>query len=279
MRFMKYLVVILLALAAFVATMAYDNARADPVVRQLRLPLADWPRGARPVRLLLASDIHIGSATMDGARLTRIVAQIDALRPDLIVLAGDFIEGNNVEEPARVAPALIEALRGLQAPLGVVAVLGNHDYSTNAPDVLRSLRAAGITVLRNQAVARGPLAIGGIDDDTGRHDNVQKTAQALAQLKGARILVAHSPDMARKLHRLQLAPASLLLAGHTHCGQIDLPFIGPPIDVVSAHYRCGVVRDPGLTTLVTAGLGTSELPIRWNVPPDLWVVTLGPAAR
>jgi predicted MPP superfamily phosphohydrolase len=279
MRLLIHLLVILLALAALVATIGYDDARADPLVRRLTVPLADWPRGARPVRVALASDVHIASATMDGARLRRVVAQINAERPDLVVLAGDFIEGHDPAEPARVAPALIGALRGLRAPLGVVAVLGNHDYSTNAPVVLRALKAAGIVVLRNQAIARGPLAIGGIDDDTDRHDDVARTVAGLGGLSGARVMIAHSPELARQLNRITPAPAGLLLAGHTHCGQVVLPFYGPPVNVVPVAYRCGVIRDPTLTTVVTAGLGTSELPVRWNVPPDLWVVTLGPAAR
>jgi predicted MPP superfamily phosphohydrolase len=223
MRLLIHLLVILLALAALVATIAYDDARADPLVRRLTVPLADWPRGARPVRVALASDVHIASATMDGVRLRRIVAQINAERPDLIVLAGDFIEGHDPAEPARVAPALIGALRGLRAPLGVVAVLGNHDYSTNAPVVLRALKAAGIVVLRNQAIARGPLAIGGIDDDTHRHDDVARTVAELSGLSGARVMIAHSPELARQLNRITPAPAGLLLAGHTHCGQVVLP--------------------------------------------------------
>jgi predicted MPP superfamily phosphohydrolase len=279
MRLLKHLSVILFALAALLATIGYDTARADPVVRRFNLPLADWPRGARPVRVVLASDVHIGSMTMDGPRLTRIVAQIDALRPDLIVLAGDFIEGHDTEEPAKVAAPLIGALRGLRAPLGVVAVLGNHDYSTNAPVVVRALQTAGITVLRNEAIARGPLVIGGIDDDTERHDNVKKTVAGMDRLAGARIMIAHSPEIARNLNRITPAPAGLLLAGHTHCGQVSLPFVGPPVHVVPIRYLCGVIRDPDLTTVVTSGLGTSQLPVRWNVPPDLWVVTLGPAAR
>lgn len=276
MRVVAYLVLVLFAAALAFAAFGYRSARADPVVRLASIQLNDWPPGATPIRLVLASDIHLESAAMDRARLDRIATQIDALHPDLVVLAGDFIEGSDPHEPATVAPAMIAALRRLHAPLGTVAVLGNHDYWTDAPDVLRLLRQANVTVLRNTAVVRGPIVIGGIDDDSTKHQRVKQTVAAMRGMAGAKIMVAHSPAMARAILKLP-APAGLLLAGHTHCGQIVLPWLGPPVDVVDSHYRCGVVRDPGLITVVTAGLGTSELPLRIGVPPDLWVVTLGPA--
>ena len=248
MRVVKILLLGLLAAMLAIAAYGYWSARADPVVRQASIALTDWPVDAKPVRLLLASDIHLESAAMDGARLDRIVTQMNALRPDLVMLAGDFIEGSDPNEPDTVAPAMIAALRRLRAPMGIVAVLGNHDYWTDAPDVMRLLQRAGVTVLRNAAIVRGPLAIGGIDDDSTKHHRIAATVAALRGLSGARIMMAHSPDMARSLLKLP-GSAGLLLAGHTHCGQIMLPYYGPPVDVVDPHYRCGIVRDSGLITL------------------------------
>lgn len=274
--FFHTLLVLAAAFALFLGV-GYWNARADPLVRRLSVVLPGWPAKAPPVTIALVSDIHLESATMDARRLNRIVDQINASKPDLIILAGDFIQGYDASEPAKVAPILAPALRRLSAPLGTIAVLGNHDWWTDGPEVRRIVEGAGIPVLQNAAITRGPLAIGGVDDDSTHHERVLATAAAVERLPGARIMVAHSPEAAHILLQRNPRPVALLLAGHTHCGQVVLPFIGPPVEVVEARYRCGVIRDPGLTTVVTAGVGTSEVPLRYGAPPDIWLVTVGPS--
>ena len=277
MRLVRNIVLILLAAAGLFVAIGWRNARADPVVRRLSLALPDWPAGAKPVTIALAGDIHMESAAMDAARLLRIAGQIDALKPDLIVLAGDFIDGRNPGEPARVAPLLEPGLRALKAPLGVVAVLGNHDYWTDGPEVQRILQRTGIVVLRNQAVAAGPLALAGVDDSVTGHAHVPVAFAGLAALPGARIAVVHSPGMAAIVART--GQTSLLLAAHTHCGQVVLPWLGPVQEVVERRHLCGVIRDGALTTIVTAGLGTSEVPLRYGAPPDIWLITVGPTQQ
>ena len=91
---------------------------------------------------------------------------------------------------------------------------------------------------------------------------------------GAALLLTHSPDLATKLS----ADAPFMIAGHTHCGQVQLPVIGPPFVPARTHrrYLCGMVDDHSHQVLVTAGLGTSDVPIRWRAPPDLWLLTLKP---
>ena len=252
--------------------LGYWNARADPVVRQVSIGVPGWPAGAAPVRIALMSDIHMESAAMDEGRLTRIVARVNALHPDLLVLAGDFVEGRGVGEAERAIPLLERPLSRLRAPLGIVALLGNHDHWTDPAPLAAMLRRIGVLVLVNGARERGPLAVGGLDDPATHRARIAPTHAALARLQGAGVMVAHSPEIAPKLP----PRTTLLLAGHTHCGQVVLPVIGAPVEVTSAHYRCGIVRDPRRITIVTAGLGTSELPIRYGAPPDLWVVRVGP---
>lgn len=263
---------VLLGGAGFFA-LGYWNARADPVVRRVSIGLPDWPAGDAPIRIALLSDIHMESAAMDEGRLARIVAQVNALHPDLVVLAGDFVEGRGVGEAERAIPLLERPLSRLHAPLGTVAVLGNHDHWTDPAPLVAMLRRIGVLVLINGAGERGPLAMGGLDDPATHRDRIAPTRAALARLRGAGVMVAHSPAVAPKLP----PRTTLLLAGHTHCGQVVLPIIGPPVEVTSPHYRCGIVRDPGRITIVTAGVGTSELPIRYGAPPDLWLVRVGPA--
>jgi len=262
----------IIALVAGLALWGHLNARSDPIVRRAAMTLPGWPEGARPVTVVLLSDVHIGNSTMDADRLSRIVAQVNALRPDLVLIAGDFASGH---DPAG-APAGLEQLTplsGLHPRLGTIATFGNHDEWTDPGLVRRTLEAAGVTVLDNQAVQRGPLAIGGAGDMATRHQSVPALLRAMQSLKGARIVVTHSPDLAPALP----ADITLLLAGHTHCGQIVLPLVGPLAEVSLSRYRCGIVREGARTTVVTAGLGTSVVPFRFGAPPDLWVLTLGPA--
>ncbi|MDF2605546.1 metallophosphoesterase [Sphingomonas sp.] len=267
------LLILVLAAGSVLTVLAWREAHRDPVIRRASIPLPGWPAGRPPVTVALASDIHIGGGAMDGARLDRIVAQINAAAPDLIVLAGDFIDGHDAETARDNAPVLTQALRGLRAPLGAIAVLGNHDHDSDPARIAAALAAANISVLDNAATQRGPLAIGVVGDAYSGNDDLPVTLRALARLDGARLLVTHSPDIAPDMP----ADASLLLAGHTHCGQIVLPLLGA-LWVPSRfgdRYRCGIVREGARTVLTTAGLGTSLLPLRYGAPPDVWLLRLG----
>ena len=210
------------------------------------------------------SDIHSQPSDMSPARLGRIVAEANRLRPDLVVIAGDFIGddgfGNRYSVSTAVAP-----LAGLQARYGTVAVLGNHDRK-ELPAMRRELRAAGVNLLEDRAVRIGPVSVGGLSR------RFKRTASELAVFPGPRVLVAHMPDRFTKLP----AGIDLMLAGHTHCGQIALPFIGPIItggDIAHAH-ACGVAKEGRKLLVVTAGLGTSKVPLRIAAPPDMWLITL-----
>ncbi|MES2988442.1 MAG: metallophosphoesterase [Pseudomonadota bacterium] len=273
---MKRLLIVLALLAAAALALAgysYLEARRDPVVREASISLPNWPEGAAAMRMVLISDVHIGSAAMSPERLTRIVAQINALHPDLVVIAGDFISGHGNGTAARIGPPMVAPLSGLRARYGVVAALGNHDHWTGAAQVRALLERANVIVVDNGAVQRGPLALGVAGDDFSHYDDLPSTLAAMAKLQGPRVMLTHSPDIAPDLP----ADVPLLLAGHTHCGQVVLPFYGPITDVskFGARYRCGVRREPGRTVVTTAGLGTSGGPFRLSAPPDLWLLTLG----
>jgi predicted MPP superfamily phosphohydrolase len=266
---------VLIAATGLFATYCLLEARRDPIVRRANVDLADWPRGAPPIRVVLISDIHIGTAAMGPERLTRIVAQIDALHPDLILIAGDFIYGHDPAGAARLGARMIGPLSKLHAPLGTIAVLGNHDWWTGAAKVREQLAQAHIRTLDNAAMTVGPLALGGAGDDFSGHTNLPVTLRAVRVLPGAHVLLTHSPDIAPELP----PDMPLLLAGHTHCGQVVLPFYGPISDVTQYHarYRCGIRHEGARTVIVTGGLGTSGGPFRLGAPPDLWLLTLGPA--
>ncbi|SOB79880.1 hypothetical protein SAMN06297144_0779 [Sphingomonas guangdongensis] len=265
---------LLLGIGFGVLAYAFGQARADPVVRRATIALPDWPRGAASVRVVLLSDIHIGSLAMDAGRLTRIVAQVNALRPDLVLIAGDFVYGHDPRRGVRFAAELGTPLAGLRSRLGTIAVLGNHDWWNGEPAVRAQLARAGIAVVENGAVTRWPLAIAGIGDEYTDHDRIGAAMAAVRRLPGARLVLTHSPDLVPRLP----PDARLVLAGHTHCGQVSLLGWTPGPQPYAPRYRCGIIREHGRAIVVGAGVGASVAPIRFGVPPDLWLLTLGPAA-
>lgn len=267
----------LLAVAAWLVM----NASAMPLVRRadIRLP---FPADAlqRPVTVALLTDTHLSGPDNSPDRMARIVAQINALHPDLILLGGDYIgdaKGGRIYD----AHASIASFAALRAPLGVVAVLGNHDSRSkfnlraiSEADWRAAFTRIGITLLEDGAVRRGPLAIGGLRDIYTRRIHIPATLDAMAQVGGALVILSHGPDV------LPLLPdaASLTLVGHTHCGQVALPFAGI-VYVPSRYgtrYACGQYRLGARQMIVAGGVGTSGLPIRLLAPPDIWLITIRP---
>ncbi|HYI65160.1 MAG TPA: metallophosphoesterase [Allosphingosinicella sp.] len=277
MKTVRRILVILVAFGLGLTAWAYWTAIADPVVREAEIALAGWPEGAPPVRAVLISDIHVAGPDMPPSRLARIVAQINALDPDIVLIAGDLVSDKRASTRHYSHEEAMAPLAGLRPRLGSFAVMGNHDHWRDADAAHRALAAAGVHVLDNAAMAAGPLVVGGLDDDfTGRAD-LPATLAAMRRLPGARILLSHSPDPFPDVP----AEVGLMFAGHTHCGQVRLPLVGAlsTMSDYGQRYACGLVRENGKTLIVTAGLGTSGLPLRLGAVPDLWLVRLGPPRR
>ncbi|HYJ52991.1 MAG TPA: metallophosphoesterase [Allosphingosinicella sp.] len=268
---------ILVASGLVLTAWAYWTAVSDPVVREADVGLVGWPEGAPPVRAVLISDLHVAGPDMPISRLERIVAQINALRPDIVLIAGDFISDKRMATHHYSLAEAIAPLARLRPRFATVAVLGNHDYWRNAAEARKALHDAGVILLENSAIPVGPLAVGGLADPYTNRDNPAATLRQMRALPGARVLLSHSPDPFADLP----TDVGLMLAGHTHCGQVRLPFIGAvkTLSRYGQRYACGLVRENGKVLVVTAGLGTSGLPLRLGAVPDLWLVRLGPAPR
>ena len=252
----------------------YRTALADPVVRHAEYNLPGYQ--GTPLTALLISDIHVAGPDMPPARLARIVGQINALRPDVVLIAGDLVSDKRSATRSYSMAEAVAPLAALRPRIGTFAVLGNHDHWRDAKEAAAALGAAGIVLLSNAAKRAGPLAIGGLDDDyTGRAD-LPRTLAALRNVAGVPILLSHSPD---PFPGVPAGPI-LMVAGHTHCGQIRLPLIGP-LATMSDHgrrYACGLMREDGKTLIVGAGLGTSIAPLRLGAVPDMWLIRLVPDA-
>ena len=262
--------------AILLLAIGFSNATNDPIVREAKVEVDDWPTDTPPFTVLALSDIHVAGPDMPPERLVRIAEKLNAIEPDLVVIAGDLVSEKRIATKLYPPGQMADALAKLGADQGVLVVPGNHDHWAGIEPIVAALEEAGISIAANEAVKRGPLLVAAIDDHFTDHDDVAATFASLDALgPGPTIVVTHSPDVIPELPR----PVDAAFAGHTHCGQISLPVLGPVayMSRFGDRYACGDIDDNGQRVFVTAGLGTSLLPLRFGAPPDVWLVTFGPA--
>ena len=235
---------------------------------------ADVPAAFDGLRIAFVSDIHHGPfVSRDRVRAT--VARTNAQYPDVIVLGGDYV----YQRTSALGPVFAELSR-LRAPLGVYGVLGNHDHWLLESTVQPVMAAAGICELYDSGVwlRRGDsrLRLGGL---SGPADDQPVLSGALggATQDDFVILVNHSPDIAEALGN---TPVDLVLAGHTHGGQVTAFGLWAPFipSRYGQKYRAGLVRDAPVPTLVSTGVGTITLPLRFFAPPEIVLLTLRSSA-
>jgi predicted MPP superfamily phosphohydrolase len=240
-------------------------------VNHVSLPLPRLHPSFDGYRLVQISDLHIDGGT-NRQRLEEAVELVRVCEPDLVAITGDFI----THFPGRYAADLIRWLGKLRAPDGVVGVLGNHDHGGNAPEVRAILRAAGVTDLSNavQTLRRGQAALHlcGVDDPLKRQARLDRVLERLPE-EGPAILLAHEPDYA------DISAATgrfaLQLSGHTHGGQVRLPFVGPLfLPRWGRKYPQGFYKVKGMLLYTNRGLGTAHLTLRFNCRPEITVFTL-----
>ncbi len=257
-----------------------------PLVVTYQLSPHDWRPAHGVLRIAVVADIHACDPFMPVERIETIVDVANALRPDLVVLLGDFVHGlkSLYAEPVPMAD-WSGPLAALHAPQGVYSVLGNHDWWVEASEVRRALEARAIPVLENDATlvplpAGGSFWLGGLGDQlafkgTGRgvDDLIGLTAKVPDDGRPA-ILLAHEPDVFPDVP----ARFGLTLSGHTHGGQISLPFVGrfaASSPRYGQRYVYGHVEENGRHLVISAGLGMSLLPVRFGVPPEIVIVEVG----
>ena len=243
------------------------------VVRHRRMELAGW---RSEVRIAVLSDLHMGSPHVGLDKLRTIVEKTNAENPEMVVLLGDFVTGgpNGARWGGFVEPEQIaQELKKLRAPLGVYAVLGNHDWWYDGDRVGRALTEVGIPVLENQAVHVGSAFwLGGIADFWTRDPDIAGTLRQVTTDDPV-VLITHNPDIFPEVPQR----VSLLLAAHTHGGQVKLPLIGRVIPTSRLGYDAGEYVERGRHLFVTTGIGTSIVPVRFGVPPEIVILTLSPS--
>ena len=271
MRAIRLALAMLMLSILMIAGVGLVGAVQTPRVVAYSIDDPHWPSAKSPLRIVQLSDMHAAGPDMPVTRVKAIVAQVNALRPDLVMITGDLVSDKAVRTATVSSADAVAPYARLRARLGVFAVLGNHDHWRDGQAILRGLEAAGVRVLQNEAVLAGPITVAGVDDDyTGRAD----VRQAMAAIDGARpaVMISHSPDIFPQIDRR----ISVTLAGHTHGGQIALPFVGPVLTAsrFGKRYVHGHIVEDGRHLVVSAGVGTSILPLRLGVPPEIVLVTL-----
>jgi len=260
------------------------------IVKTHRIAPRRWPRGST-LRIVALADPHMGEPYMSLSRLEAIVERANALAGDLIVLLGDYEAGHRFVSRRVSLHDTARVLARLRAPLGVHAILGNHDWWHDAAAQARgagpteahlAFEAAGMPVLENRAlrIEGGPVPFWllGLGDQIafpGRgRSGVDDLPGTLAQItdEASAILLAHEPDIFPAV----LDRVALTLSGHTHGGQVRLFGYSPLVPSrFGNRFAYGHVRERGRDIVISGGLGCSILPVRLGVPPEITVIELG----
>lgn len=244
-------------------------------VRDVGVDSKAWPADRPPLRIAVIADFHTGAPHIDLEKVSEVVRRTNALEPDLILLLGDYVIHGVLFGRFVPPEQTAKRLGAFRARHGVYAVLGNHDWWLDGERVRKSLQDVGIPVLENAVetidLPSGRLWIAGIADDTTRTPEVARTLARVPPGEPV-IVFAHDPAIFPDVP----VRALVTLAGHSHGGQVYLPWGGAIITPGRAPLRhaYGLIREAGKAMYVTSGIGTSILPVRLNMPPEIAVIEL-----
>ena len=245
------------------------------VVHQQTIEIAGWPSELNGLKVAVLADIHVDDWFVNERKVRTIVERTNQLQPELIVILGDYMSGDALVR-RRVDPRVFAPiLKDLRAPLGVYSVLGNHDWWDDGKKLREELELNGIKVLENETAqvnARNrSLSLVGLADLWEGPQRINETIEKVPQGEPI-IALTHNPDIFPRLP--QHVP--LLLAGHTHGGQVRFPFIGSVVQStrMGDRYSRGHVFENNRHLFVTTGIGTSILPVRFGVTPEIVLLTL-----
>ena len=256
-------------------------------VRRYRIPIEDLPGSLDGLRIVQVSDTHLGPRIPESF-IEGVYQQAMDLKPDLVFLTGDHVHDGvrEHERAAELCKPLVDS-----TPMGVVGVLGNHDWWGDGDALTRLLEGAGVRMIDNDRLWIDPvnrsltrvdtgipsLAVVGLGDLT---DSKIRTRQAFRDVgvSTPRLVLAHNPDTAEigPLISSQGPRVDLMFSGHTHGGQVRIPFLGTPIvpSRYGQRYAGGLVDGPAFRVCVSRGVGMSMLPVRVGVPPEISEITL-----
>jgi uncharacterized protein len=263
---------ILLLLALITLIYAYQIEPGWIQITSVQIALPRLPLEFQNYRIVQLTDIH-ADPWMTEQRLKQIVKQVNQQKPDLVTLTGDFVTG----DPKTATSALTKGLAELQPKDFSVAVLGNHDHWFGQPEVVRqALTDAGVVNLRNevQTIRRNDtvLQIAGVDDYWEHQDDLDAVLKQLDD-RSAAILLVHEPDFADISS--VTGRFDLELSGHSHGGQVRLPFIGAlKVPPYANKYPSGQYQVGKMVQYTSRGVGMVSPRVRFNCRPEITVITL-----
>jgi predicted MPP superfamily phosphohydrolase len=271
--FLQFLLGVLFLIAALLAVWAGWLEPSSLRVSYYAVPQSS--PALRGLRIAVISDLHGGAPYIDTAKIDRVVSMANAAKPDLMLLTGDYVITKVVGGRHMPIEIIAAHLKNLRAPLGVYAVLGNHDRWEDAGHIGAALRQVGIMDMENTGLKlpapRGRVTLVGIGDG---YSQGADPAKALTSVAGTALCFTHSPDIFSVLPPV----CALTIAGHTHGGQIRLPFFNRPavafVSRFDQRYAIGLIREGNRLLFVSSGIGTSGLPLRFGVPPEISLLEL-----
>jgi predicted MPP superfamily phosphohydrolase len=239
-------------------------------VEEVSIPLGRLPATLDGLTVAHLSDLHLGPY-LGAADLTHVVEMVQRLAPQVVVITGDFVTRGREWQQQE----MLEPLSALQAPLGTFAVLGNHDHWTDATWVTATLQEQGITVLSNRAQrlsdAENGLWLAGVDDIWVGAEDLDGALAGIPE-SSCKLLLVHEPDFADKAARRSV---DLQLSGHSHGGQVRLPFLGALVlPLWARNYPMGLARAGETWVYTNRGLGVTDPPVRLNCRPEITLLTL-----
>lgn len=263
----------------------FGEIRRPEITRQI-FTIRDLPQPLHGLRLVQLTDIHHGPWTsLDYVR--SVIAQSNAEQPDLVLLTGDYVHAS----PVYIEPVVRE-LTNLRAKIGVIATLGNHDWWENGDQTIKAFSRTSMQLIDNHRVfltgdrtiessigrsdEKSALCIAGVGDlweDPPLYDSAFDAVPSTMP----RLLLSHNPDVAEEKDLLQRNPRiDLMLSGHTHGGQVSIPFLGPIVTPsrYGERYASGLVQGPICPVYINRGIGTTIVPMRMRVRPEIAVIEL-----
>lgn len=263
-----------------VALAGWGGEPASLSTREYDLSLPGWPASTLELRIAVLADLHTGSPHNDLEKLQDVVQATNRAQPDLILLAGDFVTHGVVGGHEVEPEASAQVLRSLQAPLGVYAVLGNHDWWFDGARVQKAPENEDIAVLEDRAIPlvfnHMPMWLAGVSDFWEAAHDVRRALKGLDEASPV-IVVTHNPDVFTEIPDR----VALTIAGHTHGGQVAVPGLGRPVvpSQFGERYAIGHIVEGGRHLFVSSGIGTSILPVRFRVPPEISIITIHSVAH